>query len=1256
MEHARDGIGVAIIGMGCRFPGADSPDAFWKMLVDNTDAIAEVPPERFDIAAFHDPDPQRAGRAVSRYGGFLSHPFHFDALFFGISPAEARGMDPQQRILLQVVHEAIEESGILPSALAGSPTGVFVGQATAEYGETAGAPARADIQGTAGSRLRGVTAGRVSYAYDLRGPSVMIDTACSSSLVAVHAARQSLLTGESDLAVAAGVNLVLSPVDALAYARSGMLSPGGRCRFGDAGADGFVRSDGVGAVVLKRLADARRDGDPVLAVLRASAVTNDGRGSGLLLRPSAEGQTAAVRLAQDQAGVTAADLDYVEAHGTGTRAGDGAELRALADAMASGRAGGDPLPIGSVKTNIGHTESASGMAGLIKAVLIARHRVIPASLHLRTAQEILAAPGAPLRVVTRNEPLEPRGRTPLLGVSSFGISGTNAHVIVGGWQHSQEDGAVDGPQERWAEGAPHLLVLSARTPASLTALARSYAAFLSPGGEGRKWSLRDICATAARRRDAHPYRLWAVGDDHDALAAKLRALADGEETAGAGTADAGFTGGRRTVFVFPGQGSQWAGMGRRLMSSSPVFSAALAACDEAVRAEAGWSVSELLTREDEEFPERVDIVQPALWAVQVALAATWRSMGVDADVCVGHSMGEVAAAHVAGGLTLADAAAVICRRSRLMRRAAGRGGMLSVELGAVRAREAAAAFGPSVTVAAENAPDSTVLAGPPEDLAALARGLEADGVLCRPVRVDVASHSPAMEPLRARLRRLLAGIVPTPLDTPMVSTVHAAALRGPELGPAYWMDNLRMPVRFAETVRGLAEERDSVFVEVSAHPVLTSAITRTQDHAGAGPAALASLRRGRDELTSLTHALGALFAHGGRVDWARRYGPDTALVPLPHYAWDAKPYRLLPAPASPVPATGGGKVRHVREIALADWGAGAWGEAVRVGGVTPLPPSVAIRAVDEAARFLSPTTAWAVEDVRLGAFVDARAAVGLRLRVVLEEDDGGDGLRAVVEALGPGAEPVRCLTARVRESAAHRRDASQELEAALAACGDFLTPDGFLRLAGARGYDIAEPFHGVRQLWHSGDGVAVARVRVPGAGYPAALESALQPLLAALPPGEFLPTGFESVTLHAAPEGELWSIARCSPRDADDSLRADVLILDGEGRLLAEFHGIRLDGPAGAAPGPLPGRRREPAAAEDVLRYAAGILELPAGQLDPRRPLRDFGLDSLMAVALVARLRAGLGLEVGVGRLLGGEALGDIALELTGHQRSEAGL
>ena len=422
---------VAIVGMGCRLPGVEGVDQLWDVLVSNTDTVTPVPHDRFDVGACHDAAPMTPGRTVSRHGGFLTDPFGFDAAFFGVSPAEARAMDPQQRLLLHVVWEALESAGIRPSLLAGGRGGVFVGQATSEHADTDPRTHEPDVRGMVGSRLRAVTAGRVSYALDLRGPSVVLDTACSSSLVAVHAARQSLLTGESDLCVAAGVNVILSPHDAIAYSQGDMLSPGGRCRFGDARADGFVRSEGAGVVVLKRLDDAVRDGDPVWAVLLGSAVTNDGAGSGLLIRPSERGQADMLREACASAGVKPCELDYVEAHGTGTNVGDGVELRALAEAAGPGRPADRPLLTGSVKTNLGHTEAAAGIAGLIKAALILRHGVVPASLHLDEPHPLLAQADFPVRVVTRNRPMVAAGSRALAGVSSFGLSGTNAHAVLG---------------------------------------------------------------------------------------------------------------------------------------------------------------------------------------------------------------------------------------------------------------------------------------------------------------------------------------------------------------------------------------------------------------------------------------------------------------------------------------------------------------------------------------------------------------------------------------------------------------------------------------------------------------------------------------------------------------------------------------------------------------------------------------------------------------------------------------------------------
>lgn len=468
---------VAVIGMGCRFPQADGIDELWQNMLDNTDSITPVPPDRFDAGRFYDPVPRTPGKTVSRHGGFLADAFGFDAAFFGIAPVEAKTMDPQQRLLLHVVWEALEDAGIVPSSLAGSRTGVFVGQATAEYGE---AHATADVHGAAGSRIRGVTAGRLSYCLDLRGPSLVLDTACSSSLVAVHSARQSLLTGESDLAVVGGANLVLTPDDAIAYSQGGMLAPGGRCRFGDADGDGFVRSDGIGAVILKRLGDAVKDNDPVLGVIRGSAVTHEGQGDGLLLRPSVAGQRAMLREALRSAGIGADRLDYVEAHGTGTTVGDAVELRALIEERARHGAAAGPLRVGSVKSNIGHAEAAAGMAGLIKALLVLRHRTIPATLHVTRPNPQVAASAGAVRLVTENEPLAPAGDAALIGISSFGIGGTNAHVVLG--EYVPEPRPATAP--RPAPAGPELLVLSARSADSLRRTALSYAAFLRPGGKG----------------------------------------------------------------------------------------------------------------------------------------------------------------------------------------------------------------------------------------------------------------------------------------------------------------------------------------------------------------------------------------------------------------------------------------------------------------------------------------------------------------------------------------------------------------------------------------------------------------------------------------------------------------------------------------------------------------------------------------------------------------------------------------------------
>ncbi|MEW2156212.1 beta-ketoacyl synthase N-terminal-like domain-containing protein [Streptomyces sp. NPDC007189] len=1166
---------IAVVGMACRFPQAESVEEFWAGLVGNVDAVTPIPPERFDVAAHYAPAARTPGRTVSRHGGFVPDPFGFDPGFFGISPAEAVTMDPQHRLLLMVVREALDAAGIPAPDVRGSTAGVFIGQATADY---AGPPAGDDslaahtLREATGSHFRAMAAGRISYDLDLRGPSMTVDTACSSSLVAVHMARQSLLSGETDLAIAGGANIILSPRDAVAFSQGGMLSPDGRCKFGDSEADGFVRSEGVGVVVLKRLRDAEQAGDPVLGVLLGSSVTNDGRAGGSLVKPAVDGQAAMLREALRSAGVRASQLHYVEAHGTGTPVGDTVELRALTQVLREDGPVRRRLPVGSVKSNIGHTEAAAGVAGLIKALLVVRHGLVPASLHLRDPQPLLAGDDCPLEVVAANRPLETGGERALAGVSSFGLSGTNAHVVVAA---APAPPAVrpHGPTELPAGRPAHLLVLSAHSPTALRRTAADHAAFLGADGAGRALPLWDVCATAALKRQAHPYRLWAVGADHDELAEVLSALAEDRPTDHGGMGEAGFDGPRPTAFVFPGQGSQWTGMERSLRAQSPAFARALTECDALVRAETGRSVLQTPASATGDFPDDVATVQPVLWSMQVALAALWRDMGVDPDLCVGHSMGEAAAAAVAGGLTPADAAAVICRRSALMQGVTGRGAMLAVELSPEQARDAIAEDGGAVCVAVENAPRSCVLAGDADALRRIAARLERREVFHRQVQVNVASHSPAMEPLRAELLARLADLTPRQATIPMLSTVTGALLAGPELDAGYWMDNLREPVLFHDAIRHLAKENTPVFVEISPHPLLQGAIRDTLLEAGCAPTVIASLhRRGPDGPLALARSLGAFFAHGGRVDWERWFRGEVRRVPLPALPWDTEPLRRPLAPPVPAPLRSATEVRaDLREA------------VVRVGGLAPVPPAVHLAVLHEAV--VSGTAAAdpgavAIEDIRLSdelvEIPSDRAELALRVHT-----EARDGALAAEVYAGPGAARTLCLTATVRSGADPAEsgtaagavpDGRKRLDTALGRCRTHLTRDEFLAGLATRGYEPSPALVAVRHLWRR-DGEAVAQLHRPAISGPAAWEACLLPLLAAVPGSvpahwAYRVAGLDRARFLAALTPECWVHATFRAERGAAAAGADVAVLDPDGRPLAEFRGIRLCRLGAAPDGP----------------------------------------------------------------------------------------
>ncbi|WP_437494041.1 type I polyketide synthase [Sorangium sp. So ce1014] len=886
---------IAILGMGCRFPGgATSPEAFFGLLEGGADAVAEVPGERFHLgsSAADSADP---GARAARWGAFLKEDVGlFDAAFFGIAPREARAMDPQQRLLLEVAWEALERAGQVPEKLFGGRVGVFVGTSMTDYAELSGASIAesGDVYTVTGTG-HCFTAGRLSYAFGFQGPSMIVDTACSSSLVAVHLACQSLRSGDSALALAGGVNLILSATPMRLLARSQVLSPDGRCKVFDAGANGFVRGEGCGIIVLKRLSDAQRDGDPILAVIRGSAVNQDGRSTGLTA-PNVLSQKALLRKALENAQAAASSIGYVETHGTGTSLGDPIELEALKAVLGAPRADGAACVLGAVKTNIGHLEAAAGVAGLIKAVVCLEREIVPRNLHFRALNPRITLEGTPFIVPTAPVPWK-RGEKPrLAGVSSFGLSGTNAHVIV-------EEAPRLEPVADAREASSYLLPLSAKSPEALSALARLYGEALvveaSQEGGAR---LHDIVYTASVRRSHHEHRLAVVGRGRAEMAAALSAFAQGESPAGLVRGKVPPAGRGRVAFVFSGQGSQWVGMGRSLLGEEPVFRAAIEACDALVQRHAGFSLLEALAApEVSSRLNETEVAQPALFAIQVALSELLRSWGVTPDAVVGHSVGEAAAAYVAGALSLEAAVRLVCLRGRVMQKATGLGKMAAVALGAGDGARALRGHEDRLSIAAINDPGSVVLSGEAAPLEELLERLRGQGVLCRMLGVNYAFHSPQMAPLEGELARELGRLAPRRAAIAMYSTVTGAQIEGESLDSGYFARGIRAPVLFAQAVEAAASDGCRVFVEIGPHPVLAVNLRQCLGEESGEGRSVTTLRRGHDERESLLRAMGQLYAHGQTVEWPALFSPGGRTVALPTYPWQRQRYWLDAPGATP---------------------------------------------------------------------------------------------------------------------------------------------------------------------------------------------------------------------------------------------------------------------------------------------------------------------------------------------------------------------
>ncbi|MEV6976841.1 type I polyketide synthase [Kitasatospora sp. NPDC093806] len=869
---------VAVVGIACRFPGAGTPEEFWQLLRTGTDAVTEAPEGRLP-----------SGRGADRpRGGFLAEVDRFDAAFFGIPAAEAAAMDPQQRLMLELAWEVLEHAGIPAARLDGTGAGVFVGAIADDYATlTRRQPDRAGAYALTGLH-RSIIANRISYRFGLNGPSIAVDTGQSSALVAVHLACESLWRGDTDTALAGGVNLNLLADTTATVARTGALSPDGRCYTFDARANGYVRGEGAGLVLLKTLSRAQADGDTVYAVIRGGAVNNDGGGD-TLTTPNGGAQEEVLRLAYARAGVAPAEVGYVELHGTGTPTGDPVEAAALGAVLGADREPADALPVGSVKTNIGHLEGAAGIAGLIKVVLALHHRELPPSLNHETPNPRIPLDRLGLRVNTAATPLPRTGTPPVAGVSSFGIGGTNCHLVLSGAAEDSTAGNATGgdatagePGQPAPHPAPLPWPLSGRDQAALRAQARRLADHLDGRPDADP---ADIALTLATTRTHLEHRAVLLGSTVEQFRRGLDALAAGEPAPDlvTGTTAAGTDG---PVFVFPGQGSQWTGMAARLLDTSPVFRRQIDACAEALAPYVDYSLTAVL-RDEPDAPslDRADVVQPVLFAVMVSLAELWRSHGVRPAALIGHSQGEIAAACVAGALSLDDAARVVALRSRALVALAGRGGMMAVPLPADEVAERLLPYPGRLSVAAVNGPRSTVVAGDTDALDHLLAVCLADDVRAKRIAVDYASHSAQVEEIEEQLAELLAPITARSTDIPFYSTLTGGPLDTARLDAGYWYQGLRHVVRFQDALDAAFDAGHRTLVEISPHPVLTLGIQESAEAAGADVRVTGTLRRDEGGHDRFLTALAEAHANGTTVDWhtvlAGRGARRTALPPYP---------------------------------------------------------------------------------------------------------------------------------------------------------------------------------------------------------------------------------------------------------------------------------------------------------------------------------------------------------------------------------------
>nr|APD71775.1 type I polyketide synthase 20 [Streptomyces sp.] len=1085
---------LAIVGMSCRFPGGvTSPEELWEMVASGRDGMGPFPTDRgWDLERLYDPDPDQVGTVYTRAGGFVDRIGEFDADFFGISPREALATDPQQRLLLEASWEAFEHAGIDPTSLRGSDTGVFCGTVSSGYHALMAPELEGyHLTGTTTS----VVSGRIAYTLGLEGPAVSVDTACSSSAVALHMASQALRNGECGMTLVGGISLMATPDLLIGFSRQRGLARDGRCKAYAAAADGTGFSDGLGLMVLERLSDAKRNGRRILGLVRGSAINQDGASNGLTA-PNGPSQERVIRQALAGANLSPSDVDAVEGHGTGTKLGDPIEAQALLATYGQERDGADPLWLGSIKSNIGHTSAAAGVAGVIKMVMAMRHGVLPQTLHVVESSPHIDWESGDVKLLTQAREW-PAGEKPRrAAVSSFGVSGTNAHIIL-----------EEAPAEEPAGGG-ELRPMPAVMPAvPVTVSGRDANAMRAQADRLRAYVLArpelapaDLGFSAATTRAHLEHRGVVAAADREELLTGLAALSVGEPSQV--VVEGRPAPGAKPVFVFPGQGAQWVGMAVELLDSSPVFAAEIAACGAAMSEFVDWRLEDVL-RGVVGAPshERVDVVQPALFAVMVSLAALWRSYGVEPSAVVGHSQGEIAAAYVAGGLSLRDAARIVAVRSQLVRdRLAGLGGMMSVALPVERVEELLAPYAGRVSVAAVNGPAAVVVAGEPQALEEIKAGCERDGIRARLVAVDYASHTAHVESIQAELLEALAPVEPMAGKVPMYSTVTGAFVGTDTMDAGYWYTNLRNPVGFEPAIRALIDNGTGCFLEMSPHPVLTMAVEATveaQDAVGR-VAVSGSLRRDEGGLARFMLSLGQAHVAGVPIDWQAVYaGTGAQRVDLPTYAFQRENFWLMPsARTGDVGAAGLDRVEHPVLAAAVQFGdRDEWVFTGRLS--TESQPWLRDHMV--LGVLIVPGTAWVELALAAGRRVGAPVVDELVMEspLLLEEGSAAQ-LRVTVGAAGEDGRREVVIFARSEarpeagddaETICHARGwlAAEDTTPAASwvpgqwppASGVEMSGDTLYAGMAELGFDYGPVFQGVRTAWRVGD-VVYAEVALPG--------------------------------------------------------------------------------------------------------------------------------------------------------------------------------